>query len=545
MEGGTAEKANGLRSFFESGRYRPWFAAALIGLFLLGAWMRFSLPQVPLTNRDSGGYISPALALLANGTYEPSHRNFPYAAFVGSLLKVSGSFSSITITQHLLGLAGGLVFWLTWMRLKIFLPGDWRITAWHAVLGLGLVWGLLLSAQPVFYEHSMRPEAIYPFVISLHLFGAVCFLERSLVRKSLPPAIWWGAFMTAVSLGLYVLKPIWGLAVVSGGLPFLIVFFCARGKWRGVPFVAGAVGAVAGTVLFLVPESVLSASRPHSVSLLNSQLFFVHANLIERELRRDLAKPGEPPFPREILLATADRFRDGFGETTRKRYRTLGFSPDFFMYGEANYQAQKYFQSRPGGTDRFYRHYYIRAWLGQPFQMLWKILRELSVFYRCDSKLTSAGTMLEFHKWYAESAAIHAAPEYLKPFRGWGPFRDYMAEVRRTTAADDPYRRDLMLVFLSVVDATYVVVLPLFLIAGFLWGRKPGTLPGVPLLWLGAWIFSYNFAITLTVALVHSMSIQRYADTQFCLTLFSFCSGVLLLAAILTTRFFPPRPADG
>ncbi|MEI6278555.1 MAG: hypothetical protein WCQ16_04105 [Verrucomicrobiae bacterium] len=522
-----------LRSFFESGRYRPWFAAAVLGLFLLGAWLRFSLPQVPVTNRDSAGYILPALALLADGKYVPSHRNFPYALFVWSLLKTSGTFSSIAIAQHLLGLAGGLVFWLTWLRLKVFLPRDWRITAWHAVLGLGLVWGLLLSMQPIFFEHSMRPEAIYPFLIALHLFGAVSFLESSLIRKSVPLAIWWGTFLTAVSFGLYVLKPIWGLALVSGGLPFLIVLFCARGKWKAVPFAAGALGALAGTVLFVLPDAILSSLRPRASALISEQLFFVHADLVEHEIRRDLEKPGEPPFPREILLATADKFRETFSGKIRKPYSTLGFNPDEFMYGEANYKAQIFFQDQPGGTDRFYRHYYLRAWLGQPFQMLWKILRELSVFYRCDGKLTRAGSTLQFHKWYAEAAAIHADPEFLKEFRGWGPFRDYMEAVRCVIATNEPYRQDLMMVYLSVVNAAYVFVLILFLVAGFLRGKKRDTPAGrIPLLWLGIWLFSYNFAITLTVALVHSMSIQRYTDTQFCLTLFSFCAGLLFLAAI-------------
>ena len=70
--------------------------------------------------------------------------------------------------------------------------------------------------------------------------------------------------------------------------------------------------------------------------------------------------------------------------------------------------------------------------------------------------------------------------------------------------------------------------------AGFLWGRA-GTPAsgGVPVLWLGIWIFSYNFLITLTVAIAHSMSIQRYTDTQFCLSIFSFCAGLLLLFSLL------------
>ncbi|MEI6033752.1 MAG: hypothetical protein WCS65_05675 [Verrucomicrobiae bacterium] len=534
----TPKLAGRMRHFFESGAYRPWFAGMIVCMVLCGAWLRFSIPLAPLTNRDSGGYISPALAMLVDGTYTPSHRNFPYPGFIWLLLKTSGTFASITVAQHILGLVGGVVFWLAWLRLGVFLPRDWRITALHAVLGLGLVWGLLLSKQPVFLEHSLRPEAIYPFLISLHIFGAISFLERSLIRRSVPLAIWWGAFLTVVSFGLYVMKPIWGLALVSGGLPLLIALACGRGKWRAVPFAAGALGTVAGVALFVLPESILSSRRSQPVALISAQLFFVHADLIEREIRRDLANPGEPPFPREILISTADKFRDGL-LNVQKPYRTLGFNPDAFMYGPANYLAQAFFRSQPGAADRFYLHYYVQAWREQPFQMLWKIFRELSVFYRCDGKITRAGAILEFRKWYAESAAIHAEPDYLKPYREWGPLEGYMAAVRSASATDEPYQMDLLEVFLSVINAIYVVVLVLFLAAGFYCGRKSEA-GCVPPFWIGIWLFSYNFAITLTVALVHSMSIQRYTDTQFCLTLFSFCAGLIVLVSMLLSRFSVP-----
>jgi len=538
METPTPKPLIRIQRFFESGAYKPWFAGAVVFLLFLGAWQRFSLPLEPITTKDTGNYISPALAMLVDGSYEPTKRDFPYAGFIWLLLKTTGTFASITVAQHLCGLAGGFLFWLTWLRLQLFLPRDWRITALHAVLGFVLAWGLLLSRQPIFFEQMMRPEGVYPFFISLHLFGAVCFLERSLIRRSLPPAIWWGAFMTAVSLGLYVLKPIWGLAIVCGGLPFLIVFACARGKWRAVPLAAGALGAAAGVALFFLPNARLSSIRAQPVASSNMALFFVHADLVGRELQRDLAGPGETPFPREIILATADEFQTAFKGKGRKPYRTLGFNPDDLIYGTASDRVRDFFIYQPGAANRFYRHYYLQAWRRQPLQMLGKIFRELSVFYRCDSKITSNAAVLTIGSAYEASAALCAQPEYLKRYRDWGPFKDYMEAVRRGTSSDEHFKPDFLRTVLSFVNSTYVVVLAIFLIAGLLWGskrdRKNG---GVPLFWLGFWLYSYNFGITLTVAIVHSMSVQRYTDTEFCLTLFSFCSGLLLLVSILLSRF--------
>jgi hypothetical protein len=523
-----------VRTFFESGAYRPWVAAIVIGLFLTGAWMRFSLPQVPLTNKDTGGYIRPALAMLLEGSYEPTHRNFPYAGFVWILLKATGTFDSIAIVQHILGLAAGFFFWLAWLRMRVFLPRDWRVTALHSVLGVLLVWGLLDSKVPIFFEHSMRAEAIYPLLISLHIFGAVRFLDCSLVRKSVPGAIWWGIFMTVISIGLYVLKPIWGLAVVSGGIPLLIVLVLARGRWRVVTLLTGALGAAAGFVLFALPESMIAFRHPPKIQLISKQLMFVHADIIERELQRDLAAPGEPPFPREIILSTEKEFHDVLNRKTPKPYRTLGFDPDDFMTGLAADQIEAYFSKQPGMADKFCKHYYARAWLNQPLQMLWKIIREMGVFYRFDGRLACASVTLDLKEKYNEAVEITSSPAHMYRLRDSEIYKTYMAELRGIRAPAKPFRTDLMVIFLSVVSAIYLAVLVLFLVAGVLWGRvgTPAS-GGVPILWLGIWIFSYNFLITLTVAIAHSMSIQRYTETQFCLSVFSFCVGILLLFTLL------------
>jgi len=522
------------RNFFECGAYRPWFAAAVVVVFLTGAWMRFSLPQVPLANKDTGDYIRPALSLLLEGSYGPTQRNFPYVGFVWILLKATGTFGSIAVVQHILGLAAGLLFWMAWLRMRVFLPRDWRVTALHSVLGVVLVYGLLDSKVPILFEHSIRAEAIYPVLVSLHIFGAVRFLECSLVRKSVPGAMIWGIFMTAISIGLYVLKPIWGLAVVSGGIPLLIAFVLTREKWRAVTLLAGALGAAAGLVLFVLPESVLSFSHPLQLQLFSKQLLFVHADIVERELQRDLAAPGEPPFPREIILSTEKEFHDVLNRKTPKPYETLRFNPDDFMHGLASDQIEAYFSKQPGMADRFCKYYYARAWLKQPLQMLWKIIRETGVFYRFDGRLARSSATLDLRENYGEAVEITGRPKHLFRLSDSEIYKTYMAELRGVRAPAESFHTDLMVVLLRVVSAIYLAVLALFLGAGFLWGRA-GTPAsgGVPILWLGIWIFSYNFLITLTVAIAHSMSIQRYTDTQFCLSIFSFCAGLLLLFSLL------------
>jgi len=217
------------------------------------------------------------------------------------------------------------------------------------------------------------------------------------------------------------------------------------------------------------------------------------------------------------------------------------------IYGPANDRVRNFFSHQPGGADRFYRYYYVQAWRRQPLQMIGRTFRELGVFYRCDGKITNTAAVLKLRSAYDESATICAQPDYLKRYREWGPFKDYMEAGRRVASSNEHFKPDLLRAFLSFVNATYVVVLVLFLVAGFLWGwKRDRQSGGIPLFWLGFWLFSYNFGVTLTVAVVHSMSVQRYTDTEFCLTLFSFCSGLLLLVSILLSRFFPaPCPDSG
>ena len=536
-----------LRHFFEHGSYRPWLAGAVLVILLLGAWMRFSLPQIPITNKDSGSYVSPALSMLVKGTYEPSNRNFPYAGFFWILLKTTGTYTSLVVAQHLLGLIGGLILWLTWLRLRVFFPMDWRISATHAALGVFIVCSLILSPHPIFYEHSIRPEALFPFLISLQLFCAVSFLKRSLVRKSIGVAILWGTLMTIISIGLLVLKPIWGVAVVSGGLPFLIVLGCTQGRARLVPIAAGTLGTLAGLTLFVIPEAILTSSSPEGVSLINQQLFFVHANLAERELRRDLADPEHSPFPREILLLLADEFQAGLSGKCEKPYITLGFNPDDFMYGQADSKAMKYFRHQHGGADHFYRHYYAQSCLHQPFEMLRKVLRELAVFYRFNGDVTHAYKPLDLKAKYEDSAMICNDPSYLRACRGWNPFKAYVDAINQAQPSNQPLKVDVLAGSLHIVNITYLAVLLMFLSAGFLGGRRGGAQTArIPLFWLGLWLYSYNFGMTLTVAIVHSMSIKRYTDTQFSLTIFSFCAGLLIVISLFLDakkdRHFESQP---
>src|SRR6476659_3266671 len=103
--------------------WRLCYGSILAFIFIWATWQRFTLPLTPIADPDFWGYLSPALRKLTGSEFGHTHgRNFLYPGFLYLLLRVSGDFRAITITQHLLGLVTGGIFLLSWRRLLLFVP---------------------------------------------------------------------------------------------------------------------------------------------------------------------------------------------------------------------------------------------------------------------------------------------------------------------------------------------------------------------------------------------------------------------------------------
>src|SRR6476659_6676394 len=117
----------------------PWLVywVAVVAIIAWATWRRFALPLDPITDADTWGYFLPALHKLTGGEFvHVGARNFLYPAFLLGLLRLFGNLRAIVATQHLLGLAAGGFFLLTWTRLLIFARPSCLKTAVHQVLGL-------------------------------------------------------------------------------------------------------------------------------------------------------------------------------------------------------------------------------------------------------------------------------------------------------------------------------------------------------------------------------------------------------------------------
>src|SRR6478672_144036 len=177
-----------------------WVAVAAI--IAWATWRRFALPLDPITDPDTWGYLLPAVHKLTDGAFvHVGARNFLYPGFLLVLLRLFGDFRAIVVAQHLLGLAAGGFFLLTWTRLWVFARPSCLKPAVHQVLGLIGMAVIVGIADQIRAEMQVRPEGVCAFFLSLNLWLVVEFWIRSFLNRSRHVvAFGIGAFASAVIL---------------------------------------------------------------------------------------------------------------------------------------------------------------------------------------------------------------------------------------------------------------------------------------------------------------------------------------------------------
>ncbi len=273
---------------------------ALIVILGLAAGMRFRLPLVPGADPDTWGYLHPAVAKLTGaGFVHTAGRNFVYPGFVYCLLALTGDFRAIVIAQHLIGLTSGLLLWACWRQWRAWFENPRLPAPVEALLGLGLVGFFELSASVVQFEHSIRPEAIFPFFALLDLGLLLTFLRAWFIDRRLGRAAVLAGGALFVAVGLDQLKPSFGLALGAAAAPVLAA---ALSPWRQPPrprcLLAGAAGvaALAAGILFLWPEHRLSRGDPMSTLFLPETLLTIHADIIDAQIVEDARHPAATPY---------------------------------------------------------------------------------------------------------------------------------------------------------------------------------------------------------------------------------------------------------
>jgi hypothetical protein len=333
-------------------------------------------------------------------------------------------------------------------------------------------------------------------------------------------------------------KPSFGIATVLTSLPVWISLILPGRPWRERGTLAAAAILPAALLLFL-PEHIMKRSDPWAAIFLPETLLSAHAVLVEQQMGEDLASNAPLPFPRDQVQAAYDMLGAELKKAppviaVQEQYLT-SYKPDYLlleyiMYGNSfcvNFPIKMHLT--PWQFGHFCMTWYLRALLHHPGGMAAKAEGQLALFYASrnpvywfgktmdlsSTQYARAGTLMAFaNNLGAGSPAVTRYIDATKRLAGESvgiPQARRFVEWLRFFA--DNY---MDLLWIAVV--TPVLLIPCPLRRHFLWL--------IAALWLA---YSYNFGNSLTIALVHSMEVNRYTRIQLIFTIFAQCLTLAML----------------
>ncbi|HVF71911.1 MAG TPA: hypothetical protein VM940_09915 [Chthoniobacterales bacterium] len=536
------ERAASGKSSSQRPAWRGYYWGGIVTLFAWAAWQRFSLPFHPIADPDTWGYLAPALRKLLGFDFGHTYgRNFVYPGFVYLLLRGFGDFRAVVVAQHLLGLAAGGMLLLTWRRVSLFVRDSRLSSAGHDGLGLAAATIFLLAGEPIRLEMQLRPEGICAFVISLNLYCAIQFMIACFVEKRGRAVVIYGIASVFTSVLLGSLRPSFVLSAIVALLPVGFFFFCRGRAWQKIALGSGA--ALSAFVL-LLPEHLLSRHDEARQTLLPTILFLFNADLIRDQMAEDLQRGANVPYPRDLV----ERVHEALGTEMPKSsaaspglFWSLGFDPDYLMYTEGSIDAQlrREFDNDVPALSGFYRFYYWRIWREKPLRAARKIARQMAIFYGPMCPAYNRDKSLHLANKYAHGAASLGAKPYPETWSAYPPAVEFMRRLELLARNAPALRQPAPIrITLSVLSGMYLpmlwgtAALSVVLLFQHRHRRRLGPLAALVL-----FVYAYNAACCLEVAIVHSLEVRRYLIVQmfFCL-LAQFLALRLLCETVLKKR---------
>jgi hypothetical protein len=519
--------------------FRLIYWLVVVGLFSFAVWRRFSLPLDPIADPDTWGYLAPALQKLTGSNFGYEGRNFVYPGFLFLLLRVFGDFRAITIAQHLLGLAAGGLLLLTWRQARAFVARPRLSPGSHDTLGLIAVAIFLFAGDPVRTEMEIRPEGVCAFVLSLNLWLAFRFIEGAFVAKR-PPSAALGTGLVLTAILLASLKPSFLFVALISVLP---VGFSFLRPGPSLPKIRLAVGAGAGALLLIAPEYLLSRNDYRSRMFLPTTLFVVHADMIRDQMADDLEHSATIPYQREWLSRVRAELSEEMEKSVpakRGHYSSFGFSPDYLMYEKKSMAVRLAFEfeNDPAALTAFYRFYYWRTWQQRPIAMLEKVVRQMAIFYApmCPAYDRSKFMLLtDEYRLGVSSLNGHGYPDV---WQRYPPAVEFMSRTDSLAQDARPLIQPRLLRrALTFLGRTYLPLLLFSLVVAAAILLRQTLRPRVG--WLAAltlFVFSYNAAACLEVAILNSLEVARYVWVQMFFTLLAEFLAIWLLLELVIQR---------
>lgn len=491
-------------------------------IFALAVWQRFAFPLDPIADPDVWGYLAPALRKLVGAEFGHTYgRNFVYPAFVFSLLRVFGDFRAIVIVQHLLGLLSGAMLLITWQRARVFVPDARLSRTAHDGFGLLAAAIFLWAGEPIRFEMQLRPEGVCAFLVSINLYLALQFMACCFVEKRPRAAVGCGIGTAFTSVLLASVKPSFALMALVPLVPVGIFFFQRR--WLAQK-IALAGSAALGAAVLLVPEHFLSRHDEVSRTFLPTTLFVNHADLIRDQMADDLERGVESPYPREFVGRIRDALSTELAKSFAARpghYWSLGFDPDYLMYRDSIVAQLRREFGDNAELCAFYRHYYGRIWQKRPFLVLRKIATQMSLFYSEMCPAYNREKSLALATGFAYGAYILDLPPHPELWRAYPPAVEFVERTRilgqSALAIRQPVPLRMTLSFLAGLYRPLLWVAVALSAAVLFQQRYRRRLGWLAILAL--FLYSYNAAACLEVAVINLLEVRRYLTVQVFFTI--------------------------
>ena len=528
-------------------------ATLLAGLFALAVWKRFHLPQTPLADPDAWCYVNPGLSKLLGGAFQHTYGQcFLYPGLIYLVLAACGDWRAITVVQHLFGLGTGGLLLVVWRQVRGFLPAPRLPRFLFDLAGLAMAGVYLLGWSPIRFEHTLRPEAVFPFFAVLTLCLDLTFIRHRFgvgTERARGAGLDWrglatGAGAVFACVMAFLLKPSFSAMLLLANVPVAWSLFAAGRSWRDKLTLA-LVSVLAPGLLLILPERHFRRGDPDAHSFLAVSLFTVHAGLIRDQMADDLTQHRTAPYDPAWLGGVEARLtREIQASAVTRKYPSLGFDPDFLKLETSfNGWLVKEISDRERAAD-FYDDYYRRTWRGRPLAMGRKIWRELRSFYQFGTcPAYREHDRFDLRQAYVESAAMfdpgtpgfdrlhpHPASNLAKMNR-YLPARDYLVRCEalgtQQRAVATPAWAETVSGLLSL---TYLPLCGWALLLGAAvrvlpWARRwAGGTAGVLLL-----LYAGNFGTTLSLSIGHTMDVGRYSKYQLAYTLLPQAASALLV----------------
>ena len=207
-------------------------------------------------------------------------------------------------------------------------------------------------------------------------------------------------------------------------------------------------------------------------------------------------------------------------------------------------QVAQEFNEDMAAATQFYRFYYWRCWQHRPLAMAKKVARQFALFYAPLCPAYDRQKYIPLDHWYRQS--VGSLDRSSQP-QVWNKYRPAVELLQRSVALPERapvieqgklVRRTIVFLavaYLPLLGAT--IAIGLFLMLRRDYREQMGWLALITL-----FVFSYNAAVCLETAILHSLEVPRYVTVQFYFTVLAEFLALRLLLEAVAYRIRWGRP---